>query len=237
MALAQRVEYACERKMRTRNKGLYRLTHWPIWILVFFLSPGPLTLDLFSGRAGIWNGLWLIAVLVGTGAAVCRGCLPGTEAVPYILRFTEDRPNPLYRRICYGFAWNLALSYAGMNLIGLALAVVTGRWHIELVYKVVSPPMFLLVALLGVTGRLPRVRSSTLEEATDRRLFYGTVWAVTMAQGVLLALSAALPRNHATDVIKLTTYVVVLGVVGVAAHLGSLPRTRPIVAGEVFAAD
>lgn len=48
MALSLRVEYAHQRKMRTRNTRLYRAAHWPIWIWVFFLAPGPLTFDLFK---------------------------------------------------------------------------------------------------------------------------------------------------------------------------------------------
>ena len=47
-------------------------------------------------------------VLVGTGIAGLFGQLPGVEPRPYIIRFTEDRPNPLYRRICYTMAWSEA---------------------------------------------------------------------------------------------------------------------------------
>src|SRR5438034_7383788 len=31
-------------------KTTYRLAHWPIWIWVFFLAPGPLTFQLFADR-------------------------------------------------------------------------------------------------------------------------------------------------------------------------------------------
>jgi hypothetical protein len=43
------------------------------------------------------------------------GSLPGVEPRPYILRFEEDKPNPLYRRVCYTFAWNAVLSFAPLN--------------------------------------------------------------------------------------------------------------------------
>jgi hypothetical protein len=93
------VEYASERKIRTRNKLYYRFNHWPIWIFVFFITPGPLTFDLFErgfdGRMAVWLG----TVLLATGIAGVRGRLPGVEPAPYIIRFTEDRPNPLYRRV------------------------------------------------------------------------------------------------------------------------------------------
>ena len=98
------VEYAHERKIRERNKLYYRFNHWPIWIFVFFIAPGPLTFDLFERGFDVRMALWLGAVLVVTGLAGWRGALPGVEPKPYIIRFTEDRPNPLYRRVCYTFA-------------------------------------------------------------------------------------------------------------------------------------
>jgi hypothetical protein len=62
--------------------------------------------------------LWLTAVLVGTGIAGLRGRLPGVEPRPYIIRFTEDKPNPLYRRVCYTFAWSALVTYAALNAAG-----------------------------------------------------------------------------------------------------------------------
>jgi len=35
-------------RFRERNKPHYRVAHWPIWIFVFFIAPGPLTFDLFA---------------------------------------------------------------------------------------------------------------------------------------------------------------------------------------------
>src|SRR5208283_3411050 len=116
------VEYAQERKMRERNTPLYRLAHWPIWIWVFFLAPGPLTFSLFAHGFGRGNLAWLALVLLGTGVAMVRGSLPGCEPRPYILRFDEDKPNPLYRRVCYTFAWNAVISFALLNTVGLAIA-------------------------------------------------------------------------------------------------------------------
>ena len=115
-----KVEYSQQRKMRERNTRLYRLAHWPIWIWVFFLAPGPLTFSLFARGFHGGNLAWLAAVLVGTGIAGLRGNLPGCEPRPYILRFDEDKPNPLYRRFCYTFAWNAVLNFALLNLAGLA---------------------------------------------------------------------------------------------------------------------
>ena len=95
MSYNGKLEFAEERQFRARNTRIYRLAHWPIWIWVFFLAPGPLTFSMFS-RGFHWiNWSWLAAVLVGTGIAGLRGRLPGVEPCPYILRFDEDRPNPL----------------------------------------------------------------------------------------------------------------------------------------------
>src|ERR1700675_284438 len=135
MRYSGRVEYAEARKIRSRNKVYYRLCHWPIWIWVFFLAPGPLTFSLFAHGFSWPNGIWLAVVLVGTGIAGLRGKLPGAEPCPYILRFDEDRPNPLYRRVCYTFAWNAVLSFALLNLGGLAVAAATGRWYMQQIYR------------------------------------------------------------------------------------------------------
>jgi hypothetical protein len=63
------------------------------------------------------------------------------------------------------------------------------------------------------------------------------VWAVTLAQAVLMVLWKLLPRSHAGDIEKLVVYVMALAVVGQIAHLGLLPRTRAILPGEAMMAD
>jgi len=223
--------------MRERNKRTYRLAHWPIWIWVFFLAPGPLTFSLFAHGFGRGNLAWLIAVLAGTGIAGLRGQLPGVEPRPYILRFDEDKPNPLYRRVCYTFAWNAVINFALMNLIGLAIAVVAGGWYIKQIYQYVYAPVCATILLLGAAGLLPRVGRSTKGEGLERRYFYGSVWAVTAAQIVLLLLWKTLPLNRTTSLIKLSVYLAVLAAMGFATSRGMLPRTRPIVPGELMVAD
>jgi hypothetical protein len=237
MAYSVKVEYADARKMRVRNKPWYRVAHWPIWIWVFFLAPGPLTFDLFAHGGSTGNLIWLGVVLLATGTAAIFGQLPGAEPAPYILRFTEDRPNPLYRRICYTFAWNALLNFALLNLTGLAVAVATGKWYLKQIYAHGYTPICIAVLALGALGLLPRVRRSTQGEGWERRYFYGTVWAVTAGQVTLLLMWKTLPRNHATDIVKLVIYSAVLVGMGVAAVYGRLPRTRPILPGELMVAD
>jgi hypothetical protein len=237
MALALKVEYAHQKKIRERNKGYYRVLHWPIWIWVFFLAPGPLTFDLFAKGPGGWNLIWLIAVVAGTGMAALRGQLPGVEPRPYILRFTENRPNPWYRRICYSFAWSDAVTFALLNFAGLLGAVVTDTWYLKQIYHYAYFPVYLVILALGLSGILPRVRPSTEGEGTERRYFYGTVWAVTLAQALLLVLWKVLPHTHTADLIKLTAYAGSLAALGACAAAGLLPRTRPILPGELIVAD
>ena len=232
-----KVELASQRKIRTRNKLYYRFNHWPIWIFVFFLIPGPMVFRLFEEGFGgkmIW---WLAAVMIGTGIAGLRGKLPGCEPAPYIIRFTEDKPNPLYRRICYTFAWGAAVSYGLLNLAGLVVAVITGKWMLKQIYYYGYFPVVIPIWILGLLGKLPRVKPSTAGEGDERRYFYGTVWAMCIAQPVLFVLWKTLPQNRATDVIKLVVFTGILAGVGYLSYRGYLPRTRKIVPGEIAALD
>jgi hypothetical protein len=232
-----RVEYAGARKIRERNTKIYRAAHWPIWIWVFFLAPGPWTFDLFAHGGSRNNLFWLAAVMAGTGIAGLFGQLPGVEPRPYILRFTEDKPNPLYRRICYTFAWNAVVTFTLLNLAGLVIAVATGKWNMKQLYFRGYFPLCAIVLLLGVLGVLPRVRKSTKGEGSERRYFYGSVWASVIAQTALLILWKALPETPFTAEFKLAAFVASLVLVGIAAAAGILPRTRPIIPGEFMVAD
>lgn len=232
-----RVEPALHRKLRDRNKLYYRFLHWPIWIWVFFISPGPLTFDLFARGFDRRMVLWLSVVLIGTGLAGLRGRLPGVEPRPYIIRFTEDKPNPVYRRICYTFAWSAAITFALLNITGLLVAIVTGRWFLRQIYDAAYFPIAGTIWLMGLLGWLPRVMASTKGEGHERRYFYGTVWAVCLAQPVLGILWRLLPPSRAADLVKLCVFVGILAGVGAMSRRGVLPRTRPIVPGELAVSD
>jgi hypothetical protein len=177
--------------------------------------------------------------MVGTAVAGLRGALPGVEPRPYIIRFTEDRPNPLYRRVCYTFAWSEVITFAVLNATGLAIAIVTGGWDLEMseIYRVAYFPLAGSIWLLGALGQLPRVKASTKGEGHERRYFYGSVWAVCWAQPAAWLLWRVLPQTRASDVIKLVVFLGILAFVGNLARLGKLPRTRPIVPGELAVSD
>src|SRR5262249_33515077 len=113
---ATRVEFASDRTIRARNKISYRFNLWPGWIWGLFIAPGPLTVDLFAHGFDWRMAAWLGVVLACTALAGLAGKLPGVEPAPYIIRFTEDKPNPLYRRICYTFAWSAVITFAALNI-------------------------------------------------------------------------------------------------------------------------
>ncbi len=232
-----RLEYAAQRKLRDRNKLGYRFAHWPIWIAVFYLVPGPATFRLFAGKADVWMAAWLGIVLAATGVAGLFGRLPGVEPRPYIIRFTEDKPNPLYRRICYTVAWSELIAYASLNLAGVAYACFAGQWRMAQLYNGAYLPIVVVVWILGALGSLPRVKRSTKGEGDERRYFYGLVWTAPVAQSILWLLWRILPINAFTNWCKLTVFVTALGIGGWLAYRGILPRTRKIVPGEVAISD
>jgi hypothetical protein len=204
---------------------------------VFFIAPGPLTFDLFAHGFDNRMVAWLSIVLLGTGIAGLRGRLPGCEPAPYIIRFTEDRPNPLYRRICYTTAWGEVVAFAVLNIAGLAVAVFTGEWRLRQMYDIAYFPIAGTFWLLGALGYLPRVKRSTKGEGHERRYFYGSVWAVAIGQPVLWILWKLLPATRTADALKLAVFVGILATVGHMSRRGLLPRTRPIVPGELAVSD
>jgi hypothetical protein len=234
---ARRIELASDRKIRERNKISYRFNHWPIWIFVFFIAPGPMTFRLFEHGFSRGMVLWLGAVLLGTGIAGLFGKLPGVEPKPYIIRFTEDRPNPIYRRVCYTLAWSEAITFAVLNIAGLVWAIATGEWRLQQIYAAAYFPMAGSIWMLGALGLLPRVKASTKGEGHERRYFYGSVWAVAVAQPILGVLWRALPQTRGFDILKLVVFVGILAWIGNLARRGLLPRTRPIVPGEIAVSD
>ena len=122
-------------------------------------------------------------------------------------------------------------------LSGLLSAIATGVWRLRQIYDAAYFPVAGSIWLLGLAGRLPRVMASTKGEGHERRYFYGTVWAVCIAQPVLWGLWSWLPLTRFFDIVKLAVFVGILGFVGRLAYRGVLPRTRPIVPGELAVSD
>ncbi len=214
MRYSGRVEYADARKMRTRNKGYYRVLHWPIWIWVFFLTPGPLTFSLFAHGFGLVNSLWLGLVLLGTGIAGLFGQMPGVRTAPYILRFDEDKPNPLYRKVCYTFAWNAVLNFALMNLAGL----IDREHHRRLVYE--AALSIRLLPAVRADSAAGRARDAAARGPLDQRRRHGEallLWHGLVGHdcaNVLLILWKTVPLTRTGSLIKLAIYAGMLALMG-----------------------
>jgi len=119
----------------------------------------------------------------------------------------------------------------------LIAAIVTGHWQLKQIYAKAYFPIAGTIWLLGAMGRLPRVKPSTKGEGHERRYFYGTVWAMCIAQPLLWGMWRTIPRTRTGDSLKLVVFIAVLAFVGNLARLGRLPRTRPIVPGELAVSD
>lgn len=192
---------------------------------------------LFAHGFSRYTALWLGIVMIATGVAGLFGQLPGVEPQPYIILFNEDRPNPLYRKICYTTAWGEMIAYAALNLAGLADAFLTGKWHLQQIYTYAYFPVAGIVWLFGALGRLPRVKPSTRDEGDERRFFYGALWVTGPAQGMLGLLWILLPRTRWADGTKLGVFAAMLIALVSLAARRLLPRTLPIVpeyAGQVL---
>ena len=233
---AERIELARDRVFRTRNTPLYRLAHWPIWIWVFFIAPGPVTFDLFAHGFDRRMALWLGVVLVGTGVAGLRGKLPGDRArAIHLHEFNEDRPNPLYRRLCYTLAWSEVVSYAVLNIVGIVDAILHGTWRLRFFYDLGYLPIAGTCWVLGALGcAAPRGLDGRPRGRPRATLtFTARSGPACLAQPDLLwLLWGVFPKTRPFDVAKLVIFVGILALVGDLARRGRLPRTRPILPGE-----
>ncbi|WP_410959361.1 hypothetical protein, partial [Salmonella sp. SAL4433] len=85
----------------------------------------------------------------------------------------------------YTVAWGEVVAFAALNIVGLVVAIVTGQWMLKEIYRYAYFPLAGSIWFLGALGKLPRVKPSTAGEGHERRYFYGSVWAVAVAQPML----------------------------------------------------
>jgi hypothetical protein len=129
-------------------------------------------------------------------------------------------------------AWGEVVAFAALNIAGLAWALMSGEWRLRQMYEVAYFPIRGDdVAARGV--RSPAARAAVdAGEGHERRYFYGSVWAVAIAQPILWLLWKVAPVSRSGDALKLAVFVGILLLVGYMSRLGMLPRTRPILPGE-----
>ena len=174
--------------------------------------------------------VWLGTVVLGTGIAGLRGRLPGCEPRPYIIRFTEDRPNPVYRRLCYTCAWSAVVSFGVLNLAGLVTAVVTGVWNVREMYEAAYFPLAGAVWVLGALGRLPRVKPSTKGRGARTSLLLRVgLGHVHRAAGALGALAgvAGRPGRGCREALRLRGHSRVRGMAGLSRKAAAYASDRP----------
>jgi len=214
---------------RARNKRYYRVLHVPIWIWVFFILPGHLTSALYQQGPDQRHWIWLATVVAVCAWRGALGRLPGVEPAPYITHYGTDQPNLGYRVVCYTAAWiDLLVPYT-LNLIGLIVAVATGRWIVTELYTWLYYPLAAAIVLATLLNWTPRARRSTRGEGAEKAWFYVAIWTVVPCQvaswamwrlgGRLRMQSAAL--NQA----RLAVFLMVSTALFAITFRGLLPRT------------
>ena len=168
---------------RERNKQYYRVLHAPIWIWVFWVLPGyPLTYDLYADGTDWRHWIWLAIVVAAVAWRGWKGRIPGCEQRPYITHYGVHQPNLPYRVVCYTAAWaDLIVPYT-LNLVGLIVASINGRWLLKELYQYGYYPLALAVALATVFDWTPRARRDTFGEGVERAWFYVAIWTVVPTQ-------------------------------------------------------
>ena len=182
--------------------------------------------------------LWLGAVLLGTGIAGVARPAAGRRAGALHHPIHRGQPNPLYRRVCYTFAWSAAITFAVLNIAGLVVAIVTGQWYLKQIYATAYFPIAGTIWLLGAAG------TAAAGEAVDQRrrsraaifLRHG-LGDVHRAAGVVADVVRRCRKRARATALKLAIFLGILAFVGNLARLGRLPRTRPIVPGELAVSD
>ena len=106
------------------------------------------------------------------------------------------------------------------------------------IYDIGYLPIAGTMWLLGAAGWLPRVRS--VDERRGPRapiLLRVGVGGLHRAAGVVVPVEGAAAIGRTFDVIKLAVFWGILAYVGNLARRGLLPRTRPILPGEIAVSD
>ena len=135
--------------------------------------------DLRSVRARLRRSAWRCGWRRSSSAPASPACAARCRAsspTPYILRFNEDRPNPLYRRVCYTFAWSEVVSLRACSTSpGSSTRSCTGTWRMRHFYDVGYLPIAGTVLAAGraragcrASGDRPKARARSAATSTDR---------------------------------------------------------------------
>jgi len=226
---------------RARNKNYYRVLHAPLWIWVFWILPGHLTADLYAHGPDRRHWVWLAVVVAVCAWRGFAGRLPGAEPRPYIIHYGEDKPNLWYRVICYTAALIDLLTPFIINLVGLFIFFVNGRWIINELYVRLYYVLAGAILLATVLDFTPRARRSTRNEGAEKAWFYVAVWTVVPTQIASWGMwrlgkyFAFAPR--ALGDLRLVTFLFVAGIFFTLGLMGKLPRTERYYLSDNVLAD
>ncbi len=215
---------------RKRNKTYYRVLHLPIWLWVFFILPGNLTYALYLHGPDRRHAIWLAVVFIVCAWRALRGRLPGVEPKPYVTHYGVEQPNLPYRVVCYTAAWIGILVPFSLNLIGLVVAALSGRWIMADLYSYVYYPMGAAVVIATWLNWTPRARRTTLNEGAEKAWFYVGIWTVVPSQ-VAAWMAWRLGGRLGLDPLilnrfRFSVFMLVAGAFFVLALIEWLPRTE-----------
>jgi len=215
---------------RERNKGYYRVLHVPIWVWVFWVLPGNLTSDLYQHGPDRRHWIWLAIVVAVCAWRGALGRLPGVEPKPYITHYGVDTPNLGYRVVCYTAAWIDLLVPYSLNLLGLVIANISGKWMVPQLYIWLYYPLALAIVLATALNWTPRARRSTRNEGVEKAWFYVAIWTVVPCQVAAWAMWRLGPRlgfeGTSLTRARLATFLIVSAGLFAITYLGLLPRTQ-----------
>ena len=215
---------------RERNKNYYRVLHVPIWIWAFWVLPGHLTASLYAHGPDRRHWLWLGIVTVVCVWRGLAGKLPGAEPRPYITHYGEDKPNLWYRMVCYTTAWIDLLVPFTINLTGLVINFLTGKWVIDSLYVKLYYVLAAMIVIATVLNITPRARRSTAGEGAEKGWFYLAIWMVVPTQAAAWAMWRLgrffdMPKST-LDHARLITFLTVAGALFLLGYMEKLPRTE-----------
>ena len=101
--------------------------------------------------------------------------IPGCgQQRPYITHYGVNQPNLWYRVVCYTAAWiDIIVPYV-LNLIGLIIASINGRWILKELYEHFYYPVAAIVVLAAVFDWVPRARRDTFGRGAEA--LPGSMW-------------------------------------------------------------
>jgi hypothetical protein len=133
--------------------------------------------------------------------------------------------------VCYTAAWIDLLVPFTLNVMGLVIAAVTGRWMMQQLYLWFYYPFALTVVLAMWMDWMPRTRRSTAHEGAERAWFYVAIWTAVASQlagWVMWRLAARLGMGVSELAgLRLAAFLTVTAVfvlLGLGGKLGRTPR-------------